>query len=40
MDLTTITPCRCLYWLPPVPYADGDDEAAGITEKPLQLEYG
>ena len=40
MTLTEITSSRCLYWLPPVPYADGDYEAAGIAERPLQMEYG
>lgn len=38
--LILITACRCLYWLPPVPYADGCHEAAGSNERPGQLEYG
>jgi len=38
--LILITPCHCLYWLPPVPYADGCDEAAGPTGRPGQIEYG
>jgi hypothetical protein len=38
--LIQITACYCLYWLPPVPYADGDHEAAGINGQPGQMEYG
>lgn len=38
--LTPITPCHCLYWLLPVPYADGHCEAAGPNKRPAQLEYG
>lgn len=38
--LIPISACRCLYWLPPVPYADGHREAAGLADRPGQLEYG
>jgi hypothetical protein len=38
--LILITACYCLYWLPPVPYADGFDEVADPNERPGQLEYG
>ena len=38
--LIPITACRLLYWLTPVPYADGSYEADDLAERPLQLEYG
>lgn len=38
--LIAATACRCLYWLPPVPYADGYREAEGSINRPGQLEYG
>jgi len=38
--LIPITACRCLYWLTPKPYADGAYAAAGLIERPDQLEYG
>ncbi|MFK3741393.1 hypothetical protein [Massilia sp. TN1-12] len=31
---------HAIYWLQPVPYADGHREAAGLKERPDQLEYG
>ena len=31
---------RCLYWLHPAPYADGDLEVAALQQRPHQLEYG
>jgi hypothetical protein len=31
---------RCLYWVEPVPYADGDVQASARSDKPEQLEYG
>jgi len=40
MTVIPTTTSRCLYWLPPVPYADGDHGAAGIADRPFQLEYG
>jgi hypothetical protein len=38
--LILITACHFLYWLPPVSYADGFDEAADLNGRPDQLEYG
>lgn len=38
--LIPVTACRLLYWLAPVPYADGSYDATGSTERPQQLEYG
>jgi hypothetical protein len=38
--LILTTACRCLYWLPPVPYANGHLAAAGNNHRPDQLEYG
>jgi hypothetical protein len=38
--LITTLALRCLYWLLPVPYAEGADEAEGSSNRPGQLEYG
>lgn len=38
--LILISAFRCLYWLMPVPYADGIYAADSAGELPEQLEYG
>ena len=38
--LIPVTSSRLLYWLAPVPYADGSYEAGNLVGRPLQQEYG
>lgn len=40
MILILISACRCLYWLMPVPYADGMYAVTSTGALPEQLEYG